>query len=192
MLSKKAFLVCLVIFVVPFSARASSLTSSNVASEINRIRNEQHLHVFIPRQSLNRAAKAKADEIAVRGFLSHTEVIKNKPWGWLSSQDYQYSKAGEILAVNINSAEALVEAWMSSPSHRATLLSAEFTEVGIGISAGFYEGKESNFAAGFVTLPKSEVEQENHDVNEILKLIDLLKNLLANYQKLLSQINANR
>jgi len=44
---------------------------------------------------------------------------------------YDYKVAGENLARDFDSDEAMIEAWMESPLHRKNLLNCNFTETGV-------------------------------------------------------------
>ena len=46
-----------------------------------------------------------------------------------------YSYAGETIAMGSSSAQSVVEAWMNSTGHRANILSAKFTSIGVGYVA---------------------------------------------------------
>ena len=53
----------------------------------------------------------------------------------LDSAGYaNYTAWGENIAFGFTTAQAVVTAWMNSPGHRANILSANFTEIGIGLS----------------------------------------------------------
>jgi uncharacterized protein YkwD len=46
---------------------------------------------------------------------------------------YRFRVAGENVAFGYPDAEAVVRAWMNSPSHRSNLLSTDYTEIGVGV-----------------------------------------------------------
>src|SRR5262249_50716989 len=43
---------------------------------------------------------------------------------------------GENIAAGYQTPDAVVAGWMSSPGHRANILSTQFTEIGIGVASG--------------------------------------------------------
>ncbi len=47
---------------------------------------------------------------------------------------YDYRALGENVAFGYASASAVVDAWMNSPGHRANILSASFTQIGIAVA----------------------------------------------------------
>lgn len=77
---------------------------------------------------------------------------------------YDYSYAAENLAVKFLKSSSVVKAWMNSPSHRATILSDKYSEVGIGISFGKYKGEPAFFVALVLAEPSIPLE-----IQEMLK-----------------------
>ena len=49
----------------------------------------------------------------------------------LAAAEYRWQAAGENLAFGQQSAAAVVAGWMQSPGHRANILHATFTEMGV-------------------------------------------------------------
>ena len=170
-----------IFFLTPLLAESALLTPENVVIEINRVREEHGLPNLTENKKLNEAALIKAQEIASLGFLTHTTSSAGVPWAPLNNVGYAYEKVGEILAVHISTAEGLVAAWMDSVSHRETILSSEYKDIGIGIYSGLWSGVESSFAAGYLARP----EQAKVNVEMMQKLIILLNQLILNYQKIL-------
>ncbi|MEI6553150.1 MAG: CAP domain-containing protein, partial [bacterium] len=79
------------------------------------------------------------------------------PWYWIDQTGYQYSSAGENLAVNFDYSKDVVQAWMNSPTHRANIVKAKYQEIGIGIAEGFYQGRPSVFVVQMFGTPKGEL-----------------------------------
>lgn len=102
---------------------------------------------------LVKAAKLKADDMARRGYFSHQTPEGNPPWVFLDRAGYAYSFAGENLAVNFLDSKDVVDAWLASDSHRANLLSGNYTEIGIATSEGVYQGKKTTFVVEFFAAP---------------------------------------
>lgn len=130
-------------------ARGSTpLTSLSRASERRAVRcvvNEQRaaagLRPLRAHRALMRAAQRHSRDMAANGFFAHSA----SDGAGLSSRVRRagYGRtgaftAGETLAVGSTSSSPalLVAALMSSPAHRALLLSAGFRETGIGVATG--------------------------------------------------------
>jgi len=70
---------------------------------------------------------------------------------------YDYIIIGENLAMgNFKDDKALVDAWMASPGHRANILNKNYTEIGVAIGKGKFEGRNIWMAVAHFGVPMSE------------------------------------
>lgn len=99
------------------------------------------------------AARLKAEDLASKGYFSHQSPDGSMPWDWMKKANYDYSYAGENLAVNFFDASDLMDAWLNSPSHRANILSQDYTEIGIAAVRGVYAGRETVFVVQMFGTP---------------------------------------
>ena len=113
----------------------------------NQERQTQNLPVLIVSPKLNEAAQMKANDMATKGYFSHTSPDGKTPWYWLEQVGYNYQYAGENLAVNFTDSKDVTDAWMASPEHRANIVKGNYTEVGTGVASGMYQGREAIFVA---------------------------------------------
>jgi hypothetical protein len=102
---------------------------------------------------LEAAATLKAKDMATKGYFSHVSPEGVTPWHWFQAVGYNYTAAGENLAVNFSDSEDVVRAWMNSEGHRKNILNQKFSEIGIGIASGQYKGKETIFIAQLFGKP---------------------------------------
>jgi len=102
---------------------------------------------------LAKAAQAKADDMASKGYFAHRDPDGRDPWYWFDKVGYVYSYAGENLAIDFSESVEVEEAWMNSPAHKANIMKGKFTKVGIGVSKGMYKGKETTFVVQFFAKP---------------------------------------
>ena len=102
---------------------------------------------------LEKAAQLKADDMAEKGYFSHDTPEGFAPWHWLQIAGYDFSYAGENLAVNFFDSKDVVEAWMNSAKHKENILNSNFTEIGIAAVKGMYKGKEAVFVVQFFGTP---------------------------------------
>lgn len=105
---------------------------------------------------LTQAAQKKAADMAEKGYFSHVTPDGKTPWYWLDLVGYNYTYAGENLAVNFTDSKDVEDAWMKSPTHRANIVKSEFTRIGIGTAQGIYQGKDVTFVVQFFATPVSE------------------------------------
>jgi uncharacterized protein YkwD len=85
---------------------------------------------------LARAAQLQAEQMAAAGKLAHE--LPGSRFPTLASRlkvvGYQYRSVGENVAEGYTSGAALMAGWMTSAPHRANILSARFTETGVGMA----------------------------------------------------------
>ncbi len=151
-------------FVLPtlsFVNFAGSSSVSNMASILpavlgdltNKEREQNNLKDLVVNDLLNKAAQMKADDMAAKGYFAHTSPEGLTPWHWLDAVGYNYNYAGENLAINFSDSEDVTDAWMHSPTHRANIVKASYTQVGTGVATGEYEGKKTTFVAQVYANP---------------------------------------
>ncbi len=124
---------------------------SSLANE-DRTRNGVTTLVYDP--LLAQAAQLKAEDMAAKGYFAHVDPSGNAPWYWFESVGYQYSYAGENLAVDFTDSEDVEEAWMNSPTHRANIVKPQYSHIGIGTAEGMYEGEKTTFVVQFFAAPQ--------------------------------------
>ena len=133
----------------------ASVLPSVVASLTNNQRTQNDLPALTVSPLLTQAAQEKANDMAAKGYFSHVSPDGTLPWKWFQEVGYNYQFAGENLAVNFNDSSDVVNAWMASPTHRANILKQQYTQVGIGMASGMYEGKSTIFVVQFFATPEA-------------------------------------
>lgn len=103
---------------------------------------------------LTEAAEAKARHMAEEGYFAHIGPDGKTPWQWFSEAGYTFAYAGENLAVRFDESADVVTAWMNSPSHRANIVGTQFTEIGVGVAEGVYEGRPATFVVQMFGTPR--------------------------------------
>ena len=81
---------------------------------------------------LAKAAQNHSDAMASKDFFSHTGANGSSPFERIEDTGYDYSTAGENIAVGQQTPQMVVDSWMGSSGHRANILNPDFTEIGIG------------------------------------------------------------
>jgi uncharacterized protein YkwD len=117
-------------------ARALSTIVDTVFLLTNRERVRASLTPLRRNADLARAAQLQAEHMAAAGKLAHE--IPGSRYPTLASRmklvGYQYRSVGENVAEGYTSGAALMAGWMTSPPHRANILSARYTETGAGMA----------------------------------------------------------
>lgn len=104
---------------------------------------------------LEYAAHLKAQDMVQKGYFAHQSPDGKSPWYWLSQAGYKYEYAGENLAIHFFDSQYLMQAWLDSSSHKANILNSHYTETGVAVQQGTYEGKETVFIVQFFGKPAS-------------------------------------
>ena len=107
--------------------------------EVVRLVNAERASYGLPalsiRADLCQYARIKSQDMHDSGYFSHTSPNYGSPFDMMKSFDITYSHAGENIAMGYSTPEAVVSAWMNSEGHRANILSASYTELGVGYVA---------------------------------------------------------
>ena len=102
---------------------------------------------------LEKAAQLKANDMANKGYFAHNSPEGHTPWYFFEIVGYNFSFAGENLAVNFADSVDVNQAWMNSPGHRQNIMNGNFSEIGIAIAQGIYQGKETIFVVELFGRP---------------------------------------
>ena len=109
---------------------------------INKTRHKNKLQLLKPNTKLEKAAQIRAFDIIASNQFSHQSVNgKDKKEATLES-GYNFILIGEILARKFLNNDDLFGDWMNSASHKANILSNNFTDIGIGVAYGTYQNHE--------------------------------------------------
>jgi len=103
--------------------------------------------------TLDQAAQLKAEDMARLGYFAHTSPQGITPWHWFDQAGYSFTYAGENLAINFSESVDVENAWLNSPSHKANILSSQFTEIGIATIDGIYQGYPTTYVVQMFGKP---------------------------------------
>ena len=167
-LLRKPFLIFLLtvvlttesVFVIDLLARQSAFNfltavlSSQIISYTNDERTQYAEPVLTESPQLDAAAQAKAQDMAAKGYFSHTGPDGKEPWAWIDEVGYSYSYAGENLAVRFTDSRDVVNAWMASPAHKANIIKPAYTQIGVGVAQGDFQGRQATYVVQYFGTPK--------------------------------------
>lgn len=118
-------------------AQAESDTqAAQVLELVNIERKKAGLQPLTLDNTLSRVAAEKAHDMAVNGYFSHDSPTYGTPFDMMRSFGVDYKSAGENIAAGQRSAAGVMESWMNSSGHRANILNAKYTKLGVGYYAG--------------------------------------------------------
>ncbi len=122
---------------------ASNISPQQILSLTNEKRQQYGLAPLRLDQQLTHAAQAKANDMFNRDYWAHVTPTGEQPWSFITSTGYTYLYAGENLARDFADPQAVVEAWMASPSHRENLLNPNYDDLGVAVVDGDLAGVET-------------------------------------------------
>lgn len=120
-----------------------------LVDQTNTEREQSNLGAVTINDKLVLAAQMKANDMAEKGYFSHTTPDGKTPWYWLNQAEYNFKSAGENLAINYTDSIDVTNAWMNSPTHRANIMKSDFREIGIATAQGTYKNQPAVFVVQF-------------------------------------------
>lgn len=151
-------------FVFAFNVVAAGMTPAEVIALANSARAKADLPALRENSLLAEAAKNKANDMIKNDYFAHTSPKGVEPWVWIKDTGYQYRAAGENLAINYTDATDQHEAWMKSETHRANILSNRYQEIGVAVTKGKIDGKESILTVEFFAAPLGAIADQTKSV----------------------------
>ena len=142
-----------VVALTPATAELSTITAARITQLTNTERVNVGLNALTTNNKLSDAAAAKAQDMLDNDYFAHISPAGVTPWFWMSKEGYAYQVAGENLAIDFIEAEAVVAAWIASPSHKDNLLHTAYTETGIAVATGEFQGGTSTIVVHMFGLP---------------------------------------
>ncbi len=122
------------------SAKVNTVTYSAYASEVLRLVNIERDKVgaahLVLDGALCDAANMRAIEMDYSGNFSHTRPDGRDFFTVFSFCKISFYTCGENIAAGYPTPAAVVDGWMNSTGHKANILNAAFTKMGLGYSTG--------------------------------------------------------
>ena len=88
---------------------------------------------------LTQSAQAKSQDMKNKNYFSHTSPTYGSPFDQMKSFGVSYKSAAENIAMGQRTAAEVVDGWMKSPGHKANIMNASYTHIGVGLSdSGYY------------------------------------------------------
>jgi uncharacterized protein YkwD len=179
------------IFSTPLRANIAGDRANLSPVEIIRITNEKraekNVMLLTHNIVLDQAATQKLQDMFDHQYFEHISPKGNGP-GWLATHvGYSYVIIGENLAMGtFDSDAALLDAWMASPGHRANILNTRYTEIGVAVGHGTYNGeriwiavqefgKPSSACPAIDPAIKNTIEQDKTTVADMQAQVTLKK-----------------
>ena len=78
-------------------------------------------------------AQRHSEDMVARSFFDHTNPDGLSPFDRLAAAGIPYSRAAENIAAGQPTAQAVLDAWLGSPGHRANIENCALTHHGVGL-----------------------------------------------------------
>ncbi|MET9447626.1 CAP domain-containing protein [Streptomyces cinerochromogenes] len=116
----------------PVTVSREAAVEAEVLNLVNEERTKAGVSPLAANSSLTKLAESFSDDMAARGFFDHTDPDGKSPWDRAAAAGVT-DLGGENIARGQADAAAVVQAWMSSPGHRANILNPDFKTLGVGV-----------------------------------------------------------
>lgn len=141
------------LFGVPHTQLFGLISESTIFDLTNTSRATQNLPSLTWNNTLAQAAALKAEDMIQNNYFAHTSPSGKTPWYWFGQVGYKYYYAGENLAMNFNSSQAVNDAWLNSPSHRENIMDPHYTQIGIAARSGIINGQYTTVVVELFASP---------------------------------------
>jgi uncharacterized protein YkwD len=119
-----------------YSINVQASAENQILQLMNGKRVEAGLQPLTLDNTLVQVARYKSDSMIQYNYFDHTNPDGTKYTDLLQTLGYTYTTAGENIAYNTSDAVELFTQWWNSPGHRANMMNASYTKVGIGVLQG--------------------------------------------------------
>lgn len=118
---------------------ATSSYATQVVTLVNQERAKAGLSALkMSNATLNKMAMDKAKDMYNKGYFDHNSPTYGSPFDMMKQYGISYRNAGENIAKGQRTPQEVMTAWMNSPGHRANILSANFTTIGVAYYNGVW------------------------------------------------------
>ncbi|MFD6192741.1 CAP domain-containing protein [Streptomyces sp. NPDC060275] len=121
------------------SAPAAVSQEAVAQAQVLKLVNDERAKVGCSPVAANSALRELAEDfsqaMATQGFFDHTDPSGATPWDRASAAGIS-GLGGENIARGQAGAQAVMDAWMNSPDHRANILNCDFQTLGVGVHFG--------------------------------------------------------
>ena len=132
---------------------ATTIYTKEIVELTNSEREKEGLKTLKENPVLAKIAQEKGQDMFAKNYWAHASPEGIMPWYFFQKNDYKYLYAGENLARDFYTSSAVVSAWMNSPSHRENMLGKNYTEIGVAVLNGKFDGMETTLIVQMFGAP---------------------------------------
>ncbi len=120
----------------------------------NEIRLREGVDPVVYHEKLHISSFLKAEDMVEGSYFEHVSPAGKHLSNFLKDAAYDFSVAGENLAVGFATPEDVVTAWVESPTHFTNLIDPDFKDIGVGSRIGLYQSVPSIYIAEHFGNPR--------------------------------------
>lgn len=161
------------------SKKGSILTVPDIIRLTNAERLKLNRAKLKENKLLSESARLKLEDMFKRQYFEHISPDHKGPSDIIKSTGYSYIMVGENLAEgNFKSTEELLLGWMNSPGHRANIINAKYTEIGVAVREGMFQGRKVWMAVQEFGRPLTDCPAVNTSLKDNIQISEArVKNL---------------
>ncbi|MGV9282074.1 CAP domain-containing protein [Streptomyces sp. NPDC003730] len=119
----------------PAAVSEAAVAQAQVLKLVNDERAKVGCTPVAANSALSELAEDFSRDMATQGFFDHTDPSGATPWDRAAAAGIS-GLGGENIARGQADAQAVMDAWMASPGHRANILNCDFRTLGVGVHFG--------------------------------------------------------
>jgi uncharacterized protein YkwD len=179
------------------SGNAYTLTRAGVIVDTNVQRAENGganggLKPLAENTTLDEIAALRLQDMFAKQYFAHVSPSSASAQTVASSVGYDYLAIGENLALgDFNGDSGVVTAWMNSSGHRANILNTHYTQIGVVVREGIFEGEDTWLAVQIFGRPASDCPEPDAGLKSTIDAAQAqLSQVGAQLQTMRAQIEA--
>jgi len=174
------FSFCIALF-FPYSSHAAEQAQNITPVGVYVYTNVERYYAGLPlverNQQLDAVAERKARDIVERQYFAHESPDGVYAKDVAKEEGYSYISLAENLALGaFDTNKEIVQAWMKSSGHRENILTSSFSDIGVAVLKGEYNGFSVWVAVQVFGVPASACTVPSEDLK---KEIDTLERVLV-------------
>lgn len=105
---------------------------NQVVTLVNQERAKAGLAPLKINTKLAGVAERKAEDLRDKNYFAHNSPTYGSPFDMMKQFGITYTSAGENIAKGQKTPAEVMNGWMNSPGHKANIMNANYTEIGVG------------------------------------------------------------
>ena len=142
---------------IPKITKASGYGSNSpILTLTNNERVVASLNPLTSNAVLDTVAGERADDLFANQYFAHASPDGKSVTDLVRGAGYEYLLIGENLALgNFSGDQGIMSAWMASPEHKENILNPRYTELGVSVKTGLYQGQTDTIAVQVFGQPQA-------------------------------------